>query len=57
MNTHSAVVREILGMDASDTFSCVTIGIAAPETIRSWSRGEVKIGRHLTQLVHGFTGP
>jgi DNA-directed RNA polymerase subunit beta' len=42
VNTHSAVVREILGMDTSDTFSCVTIGIAAPETIRSWSRGEVK---------------
>lgn len=42
MNSHSAMVREILGMDSSDTFSSVSIGVASPDTIRSWSRGEVR---------------
>lgn len=37
----SNAVKEVLGMD-EDLFNCVTIGLAAPETIRSWSRGEVK---------------
>ena len=38
----NSTLRKILGIDDSDDFSCVTIGVAAPETIRSWSRGEVK---------------
>ncbi len=38
----SSTVKKVLGIDDSDVFSCVTIGVAAPETIRSWSRGEVK---------------
>jgi len=29
-------------MDSSDTFSSVSIGVASPDTIRSWSRGEVR---------------
>lgn len=35
-------VREILGLEASDTFNSVSISVASPEMIRSWSRGEVK---------------
>ena len=42
MNSDNSAVREILGMDAADTFSYVSITVASPETIRSWSRGEVK---------------
>ena len=42
MNSDNTAVREILGMDASDNFSSVSIVVASPETIRSWSRGEVK---------------
>ena len=38
----STAVKRVLGIDDSSGFSCVTIGISAPETIRSWSRGEVK---------------
>ncbi|MCF7854432.1 MAG: DNA-directed RNA polymerase subunit beta', partial [Candidatus Pacebacteria bacterium] len=38
----SSTVKQVLGIDDSDLFSCVTIGVASPETIRSWSRGEVK---------------
>ncbi len=41
VSDHSAV-REILGMDATDKFSSVSISVASPDTIRSWSRGEVK---------------
>ena len=37
----SNAVKEVLGMD-DELFNSVTIGLAAPETIRSWSRGEVK---------------
>ncbi|OAM90219.1 DNA-directed RNA polymerase subunit beta' [Termitidicoccus mucosus] len=33
--------RSALGLDESP-FDCVTITVAAPETIRNWSRGEVK---------------
>ncbi len=33
--------RAALGLDESP-FDCVTITVAAPETIRNWSRGEVK---------------
>ena len=42
MNSDNSAVREILGMDATDTFSSVSITVASPETIHSWSRGEVK---------------
>ncbi len=38
----SSTLKQVLGIDESDTFSCVTIGIASPDVIRSWSRGEVK---------------
>ncbi len=38
----SSTIREVLGIEESEGFSCVTIGVAAPDTIRSWSRGEVK---------------
>ena len=40
--SHQQAVREILGLETSDTFSCVIIKVASPDTIRSWSRGEVK---------------
>ncbi len=40
--THNQAVREILGFDNTETFSSVTIKVASPDTIRSWSRGEVK---------------
>ncbi|OHE88918.1 MAG: DNA-directed RNA polymerase subunit beta' [Verrucomicrobia bacterium RIFCSPLOWO2_12_FULL_64_8] len=33
--------RSVLGLDES-SFDCVSITVAAPDTIRSWSRGEVK---------------
>ena len=42
MNSDNTAVREILGMDATDNFSSVSITVASPETIHSWSRGEVK---------------
>jgi DNA-directed RNA polymerase subunit beta' len=38
----NAAVREILGLDAPDSFSSVSIRVASPDTISSWSRGEVK---------------
>ncbi len=38
----NSAMKQVLGIDDADEYSCVTIGIAAPETIRSWSRGEVK---------------
>ena len=34
--------REILGLGKDAAFDCVSIGLASPDTIRSWSRGEVK---------------
>ena len=34
-------VRTALGMDESP-FDCVSITVASPETIRKWSKGEVK---------------
>jgi DNA-directed RNA polymerase, beta'' subunit, predominant form len=34
-------VRGVLGMD-ENPFDCVSITVASPETIRNWSRGEVK---------------
>ena len=32
-------VREVLGFDRESTFDSVKITVAAPDTIRSWSRG------------------
>jgi DNA-directed RNA polymerase subunit beta' len=32
----------VLGAERESNFDCVTINVASPETIRSWSRGEVK---------------
>ncbi|MCH2175860.1 MAG: DNA-directed RNA polymerase subunit beta' [Lentisphaeria bacterium] len=40
--SHNQAVREILGLDASEKFNAVSIQVASPETIHSWSRGEVK---------------
>ena len=34
--------QETLGVERESNFDCVTINVASPETIRSWSRGEVK---------------
>ncbi len=42
VTSNNSAVREILGLDATDKFSSVSISVASPETIRSWSRGEVK---------------
>ena len=39
-NTSQA--REILGFDSDAGFDSVSIGLASPDTIRSWSHGEVK---------------
>ncbi len=40
MDTSS--VKQVLGIDDAGEYACVTIAVASPETIRSWSRGEVK---------------
>jgi DNA-directed RNA polymerase subunit beta' len=42
VDSKNVAVREILGLDVAETFSSVSIAVASPETIRSWSRGEVK---------------
>lgn len=42
MKRTNSAVREILGMETTEVFSSVSIAVASPETIRSWSRGEVK---------------
>ena len=34
--------REVLGLDRDQTFNSVSISVASPDAIRSWSRGEVK---------------
>ena len=39
---NQAQAREILGFDSEAGFDCVSIGLASPDTIRSWSHGEVK---------------
>ena len=39
---NQAQAREILGFDSDAGFDCVSIGLASPDTIRSWSHGEVK---------------
>ncbi len=38
----SQAVRETLGLERSVGFDTVAITVASPDTIRSWSRGEVK---------------
>ena len=38
----TATIRDILGFDRNEAFDYVQIGIASPEAIRQWSRGEVK---------------
>ncbi|MCX7887487.1 MAG: DNA-directed RNA polymerase subunit beta', partial [Verrucomicrobiae bacterium] len=38
----TAAARAALGLEKAETFDYVSIGIASPETIRSWSHGEVK---------------
>ena len=38
----TAQMREVMGMTKDAGFDCVSIGLASPDTIRSWSRGEVK---------------
>src|SRR5207237_9364326 len=40
--TATAAARAALGLEKSDVFDHVSIGVASPETIRSWSHGEVK---------------
>jgi DNA-directed RNA polymerase subunit beta' len=41
MSTEEA--RQVLGFDRSEAaFDCVTIAVASPDIIRSWSKGEVK---------------
>ncbi|TVR54108.1 MAG: DNA-directed RNA polymerase subunit beta' [Puniceicoccaceae bacterium] len=40
MSTEEA--RQVLGLDREENFDCVTIAVASPDIIRSWSRGEVK---------------
>ena len=39
-NTHA--YRELLGKGSSNSFGAVSINVASPEVIRSWSFGEVK---------------
>ena len=34
--------RDFLGFENDAAFDCVSIGLASPDTIRSWSHGEVK---------------
>ena len=34
--------QQVLGAEREANFDCVTINVASPETIRAWSRGEVK---------------
>ena len=38
----SSALKQILGLEDTESACHVTIGLSAPETIRSWSRGEVK---------------
>ncbi len=39
---NSNAMKEVLEIPEAESFNCVTIGVASPENIRSWSRGEVK---------------
>ncbi|OGV72263.1 MAG: DNA-directed RNA polymerase subunit beta' [Lentisphaerae bacterium RIFOXYB12_FULL_65_16] len=38
----NSTLKQVLGIEDAADSSCVTIGVASPETVRSWSRGEVK---------------
>ena len=38
----TAAARQVLGLEKSNVFDYVSIVIASPDTIRSWSHGEVK---------------
>ncbi len=38
----TAAARAALGLEKTEAFDHVSIGVASPETIRSWSHGEVK---------------
>ncbi len=40
--TRRAAVAELLGLDVEERFGFVSIQVASPDTVRSWSRGEVK---------------
>ena len=42
METKTDQAASILGGDVERNFDCASISIASPETIRSWSKGEVK---------------
>ena len=36
------LVKQMIGAEGGGNFSQVTIGLASPEVITSWSRGEIK---------------
>ena len=38
----STMLKQVFGIDESESLTCVTLGVASPDVIRSWSRGEVK---------------
>src|SRR5690554_1896340 len=42
MSTEHEQVREFLGFEKDQSFDQVSITVASPDAIRSWSRGEVK---------------
>jgi len=42
MDNNTQQTRDFLGFENDAAFDCVSIGLASPDTIRSWSRGEVK---------------
>ena len=42
MLSSKETARELLGLEKVNLVEHVAISVASPETIRSWSRGEVK---------------
>jgi DNA-directed RNA polymerase subunit beta' len=42
LSAATAAARAALGLDRQEVFDYVSIGLASPDTIRSWSHGEVK---------------
>ena len=42
MIDNSYAYRELLGKDASTSFGAISISVASPDVIRSWSHGEIK---------------
>ncbi len=40
--SNTSDMREALGLEKDQSFDTVSISVASPDTIRSWSRGEVK---------------